>query len=186
MIDREEFFVNILCLRFNSFMRLSRDFYRRDVLEVAPALLGKTLVRKFDNGKEFKAIITETEAYCGERDLACHASKGRTSRTEVMYFPGGFVYVYLIYGMHWLLNVVTGEKDDPQAVLIRSVAGLEGPGRVGKILKIDKSFYGENLLESNRLWIEPGISAVTYTTTPRIGVDYAREWKHKPLRYVLL
>ena len=86
--------------------RLKRDFFSRDVLEVAPELLGKNLVRKVE-GQIEKYLITEVEAYRGEKDLACHASKGRTPRTEIMYHNGGLVYVYLIYGMYWMLNIVT-------------------------------------------------------------------------------
>ena len=108
--------------------RITSDFFQRDVLEVAPALPGKLLVRQFDDGRKFASKITELEAYRGRADHACHASKGLTPRTEVMFGPGGFVYVYLIYGMYWMLNFVTGEQDIPQAVLIRGVESVSGPG----------------------------------------------------------
>lgn len=101
-------------------MKLDASFFNRDVLEVAPDLLGCTLVRDFGNGNIQRFTITELEAYRGEEDLACHASKGRTPRTEIMYHTGGYIYVYLIYGMYWMLNLVTGSNDEPQAVLIRS------------------------------------------------------------------
>ena len=133
--------------------RLQHDFFIRDVLEVAPELLGKNLVRKVDDQIK-KYLITEVEAYRGEKDLACHASKGRTPRTEIMYHNGGLVYVYLIYGMYWMLNVVTSVNDVPQAVLIRGIKGFEGPGKLTKKLDIDKSFYGEDLINSDRIWIE--------------------------------
>ena len=160
-------------------MRLTRDFFSRDVLKVAPELLGKTLVRQFEGGEKLRLNISETEAYRGEEDLGCHASKGRTPRTEVMYHHGGLVYVYLIYGMYWLLNFTTGTEGHPEAVLIRGSVQLEGPGRIGRALKLDKSFYGEDLITSERLWVEGNSDISTsyeITTTPRIGIDYAGEY----------
>lgn len=166
--------------------RLSTDFFTRDVLEVAPGLIGKTLVRKSGNEKIQKHLITEVEAYRGSDDLACHASKGRTPRTEVMFGNGGQVYVYLIYGMYWMLNFVTAKEGVPQAVLIRGIEGFDGPGKLTKALNIDKSFYGEKLISSDKLWVEKGIVNPEFETTPRIGIDYAGEiWKNKPWRYVL-
>jgi DNA-3-methyladenine glycosylase len=123
--------------------RLGGNFFSNDVLKVAPALLGKILVRVFPDAMTEHLIITETEAYRGEEDLACHARKGRTTRTEVMYGPGGYVYIYLVYGMYWMLNFVTGKTNIPQAVLIRGLKGMNGPGKLTKYLAIDKSFYGE-------------------------------------------
>ncbi len=168
-------------------MRLKQDFFDRDVLEVAPDLIGKVLVRKFDDGRVERYVICETEAYRGEEDAACHAHKGLTIRTEVMYGNGGNIYVYLIYGMYWLLNFVTGQKDQPQAVLIRGLEGINGPGRVGRALKLDKSFYGEDSVSSDRLWIENGDAcACKIIQTPRIGIDYAAdEWKNKTWRFVI-
>lgn len=166
--------------------RLSVDFFIRDVLEVAPDLLGKVLVRKFNNGSVKRYTITEVEAYRGEQDLACHASKGRTSRTEIMYHKGGHIYVYLIYGMYWMLNFVTGEKENPQAVLIRGIEGFNGPGKLTKALEIDKTFYGDNLITSEKLWIEDAPAIDRYKTTSRIGIDYSGNiWKNKPWRFVL-
>ena len=110
-------------------MILEKSFFERDVLEVAPELVGKILVTNID-GVERRLMITETEAYRGEEDTACHASKGRTNRTDVLYREAGTIYVYLCYGMHWLINIVTGEKDEPQAVLIRACEGnFNGPGK---------------------------------------------------------
>ncbi len=164
--------------------RLTRDFYSKDISIVAVKLLGKIIVRKFETGMEKRFRITEIEMYVGEEDLACHAAKGRTKRTEVMYSNGGCVYVYLIYGMYWLLNIVTGNKNEPQAILIRSVEGIEGPGKIGKILQLDKSFYGEDLGSSNRLWIEDDGIFFDYTMHSRINIDYAGEiWKNKLFRY---
>ncbi len=166
--------------------RLQRDFFTRDVLEVAPELLGKNLVRKVDNQIE-KYLIKEVEAYRDEKDLACHASKGRTPRTEIMYHNGGLVYVYLIYGMYWMLNIVTSINEIPQAVLIRGIRDFDGPGKLTKKLNIDKSFYGEDLINSNRIWIENNVDLrnLKIETTPRIGIDYAGEWKHKLWRFIL-
>jgi DNA-3-methyladenine glycosylase len=166
--------------------RLQRDFFIRDVLEVAPELLGKSLVRKVDSQIE-KYLITEVEAYRGEKDLACHASKGRTPRTEIMYHNGGLVYVYLIYGMYWMLNIVTSIIDIPQAVLFRGIKGFDGPGKLTKKLEIDKSFYGEDLMNSGRIWIEHNeeFKGFKIKTTSRIGIDYAGEWKHKPWRFII-
>jgi len=164
--------------------KLDSSFFKRDVLVVAPDLLGKIIVRRFENELIQKFIITEVEAYSGNGDLACHASKGKTPRTEVMFRDGGLVYVYLIYGMYWMLNIVTGKENDAAAVLIRGVQGISGPGRVGKALQLDKSFYGENLFTSERIWIENADSIVKFTTSPRIGIDYAGEpWKSKPWRF---
>jgi DNA-3-methyladenine glycosylase len=164
--------------------KLSPLFFSKDVLIVAPGLLGKILVRRFDDGRIERFRITETEAYRGEEDLACHASKGRTRRTEVMYLDGGRIYVYLIYGMYRMLNIVTGKAGEPQAALIRGLENVAGPGRVGKRLQPDGSFYGETL-PSERIRLEADVDVLTYTATPRIGVDYAGEWKERPWRFVL-
>lgn len=166
--------------------RLKENFYQQDALIVAEKLLGKILVRICDDGTENRYRITETEAYLGEEDLACHASKGRTLRTEIMYAEGSYVYVYLIYGMYWMLNVVTGQENHPQAVLIRGIDNIIGSGKVGRELKIDKSFYGEDLLISNRIWIEDAPDKINFSTAPRIGIDYAgEEWKNKQWRFTL-
>jgi DNA-3-methyladenine glycosylase len=165
--------------------RLLNDFFIRDVLEVAPLLLGKFIVLSHhDTISEY--MITETEAYRGMEDLACHASKGRTKRTEIMYSSGGKIYVYLIYGMYWMLNFVTGDENNPQAVLIRGIQGKNGPGRIARELNIDKSFYGIDLCISERIWVVDKMVKVNYSTTPRIGVDYSGEiWKNKLWRFVL-
>jgi DNA-3-methyladenine glycosylase len=165
--------------------RIPEEFFIQDVLVVAPALLGKYLVRRFDSGEEKKYLITETEAYRGTEDFACHASKGRTPRTEIMFLEGGRVYVYLIYGMYWMLNFVTGTEGDASAVLIRGIEGFSGPGKVGKELHLDQSFYGENLYLSKRLWIEESGISPEYICLPRVGINYAGEpWINKPWRFV--
>lgn len=167
--------------------RLTRDYFiNNDAVTLAKDLLGKSLVRHFENGELKRWHILETEAYFGTGDLASHASKGRTARTEIMFAPGGMVYAYLIYGLHWMLNIVTGPEDHPEAVLIRGVQDCMGPGRVGKLIHLDRSFYGENLETSNRLWIEEGNINGKIIETPRIGIDYSGEiWKNKPWRFIL-
>ena len=166
--------------------RLSPDFFLRDVLDVAPALVGKLLVRQFDDGRIERYRIVETEAYRGTEDLACHASKGRTPRTEVMFQEGGKVYVYLIYGMYWLLNLVTGNEGEPSAVLIRGIEGFSGPGRLGRELQLDKSFYGENLSTSSRIWVEDAEPVAEIKTSKRIGIGYSgEEWENKLWRFYL-
>lgn len=170
----------------NEGTRLLRDFYTRDVLEVAPDLPGKLLVLKMGDGSTEKYIISEVEAYRGSEDKACHASKGRTSRTEVMYHEGGKLYIYFIYGMYWMLNIVAGGDNIPQAVLIRGVEGFPGPGKLTKALGIDNSFYGEDLVLSKKIWIEDAGLKYSIKNSPRIGIDYAGEyWKSRPWRYYL-
>ncbi|MBK9389665.1 MAG: DNA-3-methyladenine glycosylase [Bacteroidetes bacterium] len=167
-------------------MRIPRDFYLRDVLDVAPDLIGKNLVLKYKDGSYFRYTLTEVEAYRGTEDKACHASKGKTSRTSVMFGNGGLLYIYLIYGMYWMLNIVTGTNEEPQAALIRGIGGISGPGKLTKILGIDRSFYGEDLVTSERIWLEDTGIKPPYKTGPRIGIDYAGEyWKSVPWRYFL-
>ncbi len=167
--------------------RIGKNYLiENDALFIAENLIGKTLVRKFDNGEIIRLKIIETEAYIGPEDLACHASKGKTPRTSIMFGEGGSVYVYLIYGMYWMLNFVTGKENEPQAVLIRGVESCIGPGRLGKFLQLDKSFYGEALDISKRIWLEDSKPDGTIIATPRIGIEYAGEiWKNKPWRFLL-
>jgi DNA-3-methyladenine glycosylase len=164
--------------------RLNTEFFLRDVLEVAPALLGKTLVRKYDDQTIRRFVIVETEAYRGTEDKACHASKGRTSRNEVMFREGGNVYVYFIYGMYWMLNFVTGSEGDASAVLIRGLDAIHGPGKVGKLLHLDHTFYGEDLSKSQRIWVEESGLTLPFTTGPRVGIHYSGEpWISMPWRF---
>jgi DNA-3-methyladenine glycosylase len=166
--------------------RLLRNFYTRDVLDVAPELPGKNMVIRLHNGLFKRYKVTEVEAYRGTEDKACHAFKGRTARTEIMYHEGGRLYIYLIYGMYWMLNIVTGEKNCPQAVLIRALEDYPGPGKLTKSLGIDKSFYGEDLVFSERIWFEDTGKIYLVKNGPRIGIDYAGEyWKSRPWRYYL-
>ena len=155
--------------------RISREFYIRDVIEVAPDLIGKNLVVKLSDN-----------TYRGSEDRACHAFKGRTRRTEIMFLEGGRLYVYLIYGMYWMLNIVTGEDNNPQAVLIRGVDRFNGPGKITKSLGINETYYGEDLCNSKRIWLEDDGKKPLTKTGPRIGIDYAGEyWKSRPWRYYI-
>ena len=157
--------------------------FSADAVALAPRLLGKFLCRRLEDGTVLRRRITETEAYFGEEDTACHAHRGRTPRTDVLYEPGGCAYVYLCYGMHDLLNVVTGPKDHPEAVLIRGVEGADGPGKLTKLLHITRAFNRVNLATSANLWLEDDGFAPKFRRTPRIGIAYAavrdqrRKWR---------
>lgn len=184
---------------------VARDRFSRDVLQVARELLGMHLVRVMD-GQELRSIITETEAYRGEEDLACHARVGRTRRTAVMYGPPGHAYVYLTYGMHWCFNVVCMPQDFPAAVLIRAIEplnGLEqiaarrigrsqrewtnGPARLTQALTIDINLNGVDLTTPDAgLWIETGESVPDdlVITGPRVGINNVPEpWRSLPWRF---
>jgi len=166
--------------------RIDREFYQRDVLDVAPDLLGKQIVRLYPDGRTGHYTIIETEAYRGGEDMACHASKGRTPRTEVMFGDGGHLYMYLIYGMYWMFNIVTATRGIPQAVLIRGVREASGPGRLTRLMEADGEFYGEDLVNSQRIWVEDVGTTPEYSSTPRIGIDYAGDpWKDMPWRFLM-
>lgn len=165
---------------------MSRKFFQRSANEVAFELVGCSLVSRAVDGSIKRSMIIETEAYEGEEDLANHAARGRTSRTEVMYQPGGVYYVYLIYGMYYMLNIVTGERDRPSAVLLRSTDQVSGPGRLGKYFNISKDLNGQIVGLSSGLWIEGNkISDRRIKKLPRVGVDHAGPWALKPYRYLL-
>lgn len=154
--------------------KLEYPFFHRECLEVAQDLVGKVIVRKTPEG-ELRLRISETEAYCGEEDTACHAHKGRTKRTEVMYASAGTIYVYLCYGMHWLLNIVTGEENDPQAVLIRACEEAPGPGRLTKKLGITGEQNRKQIFALDDLWIEDDGFHCNITTAKRVGIGYATQ-----------
>lgn len=185
--------------------KLPRDFYTRpSVVTVARDLLGKLLVVPAENGERVSGIIVECEAYRGPHDRAAHSYGGRrTKRTETMFGNGGTAYVFFVYGMYNQFNVVTNEPEHPQAVLIRAlepVEGIEimrrrrdgqpdrnltnGPGKLCIALGIDRSYDKADLL-GNRVWIEEGekVSRSKIASGPRIGIDYAEEWIHKPWRF---
>ena len=185
--------------------RLNKIFFQHHTLKIARELLGNFLIRVI-NRKKIIALITETEAYHGLNDLASHASRGRTQRTEVMFGPAGYAYVYLIYGMYYCFNIVTGPKNFPAAVLLRGIKiinnqksitdslYIKGPGRVCRELKIDKNLNKENLLKSNKLFVVEDkkllkkiyLQGFIIKKTPRIGVDYAGEYKNKPWRFIFV
>ncbi len=191
--------------------RIEREICAESADIVARRLLGCTLVRLID-GERLAGVIVETEAYVGENDLGAHASRGRTARTEVMYGPPGYAYVYLIYGMYDCLNVVACEVGMPHAVLVRAIQptdGMErmrsnrkgtrtgkrlrdvdiasGPGKLCAAMQIGREFYGHDLVDGDELWIEMGasVSDRDVLVGPRIGIAYAKEWAHAPLRYAL-
>jgi DNA-3-methyladenine glycosylase len=186
---------------------LDVEFYSIPASSVARALLGMRLVRVLDDVR-LVGRITETEAYCGEEDQACHARAGRTPRTAVMYGPAGRAYIYFTYGMHWMLNVVCEKADFPAAVLIRAVQPLEGleliakrragvrprlwtdgPAKLCRAFGIDGSLNGLDLTtENNQLWIETGPPAAEeeVLSGPRVGIGYAGEpWLSMPWRFQL-
>ena len=160
---------------------LGYDFYHRPCLEVARGLVGKVLVY---NGQALR--ISETEAYCGESDTACHASKGRTKRNEVLYFDAGTIYVYLCYGMHWMLNVITGDPDDPQGVLIRACVDAPGPGRLTRKLGITGEINRLSAISGESLWIGDDGYECAVTTGKRVGIGYAsQEDQDRLWRFIL-
>ena len=172
--------------------RLTRDFYKRDTVTVARDLLGKVLVHQLD-GQLRMARIVEVEAYLGPTDLAAHSSKGLTPRTRAMFGPPGHAYVYLIYGLHHCMNVVTEPEGSGTGVLLRAVepiANVEGntrgPGLLTRAMGIDLQHYGEDLC-SDRLHLlaPPCGDSVPIVAKPRVGVAYAKEWADKPLRFYI-
>lgn len=173
---------------------LKQRFYQKNTLKVAQDLLGCFLVRQIGK-KKVKGVITETEAYIGEDDLASHASKGRTPRAEIMYGEAGQAYVYMIYGMYHCLNIVTEKKNFPAAVLIRGVvndegAVLDGPGKLCRFFKIDRKLNDWDLTKGKKLWIEKPsgentIAKKDIKKSKRVGVDYAGKCKHYLWRFSL-
>jgi DNA-3-methyladenine glycosylase len=191
----------------SKYQRLQRSFYNRNTISVARDLIGHTLVR-IDNGVRIAGIITETEAYKGEEDLACHARAGRTKRTAVMYGPPGHAYVYFTYGMHWMLNFVTEMENYPAAVLIRGISpseGIEiiserrkgrqrsewtnGPAKICQALEINGKFHGSDLCALDaELFVETGIIVPDSDVTkgPRVGLNTVPEpWKSMPWRFLM-
>jgi len=175
-------------------MILGRKFYQKNTLEVAQNLLGCVLMRKYKD-KIIQATITETEAYMGKDDLASHASKGRTLRTELMFGEAGRAYVYMIYGMYHCLNIVTEKKDFPAAVLIRGVKienidykKTNGPGKLCKFLEIDRKLNGWDVTAGEKIWIIKPVKKISkklIKTGKRIGIDYAKHCKEYLWRFTL-
>jgi DNA-3-methyladenine glycosylase len=172
--------------------KLPRSFYDRDTIVVARDLLGKWLVHQADGVRRIGKIV-EVEAYLGEHDLAAHSSKGRTERTKIMFGPPGYAYVYLIYGMHHCMNVVTERDGHASAVLLRALEPVEnlegrsnGPGLLCRSMKIDRRLNGRDLLSDDFfIAAPPAPEKITIVKRPRIGVDYARHWAKRLLRFYL-
>jgi len=173
--------------------RLTRNFYTRPTLEVAQKLLGKYLVRRVGQ-KTLAGKIMETEAYIGPQDKASHAYRGRvTPRNRAEYLIGGYVYIYLVYGMYWQMNISTSQAGKPECVLIRALDSnlgnlASGPGKLCRYLKLDKSFYGEDLTKSKRIWLEDRgekVKPSQVKATARIGIDYAGPyWSKRKWRFI--
>lgn len=167
-------------------MRLEKEYFKQDALFLAEDLLGKFLCRKID-GNILKFRITETECYLGKADSASHASRGKTARNKIMFKQGGYAYIYLCYGIHFLFNIVTGQKNSPQAVLIRGVENFDGPGKLTKALKIGKELNGVNLIKSKEIWLENDGVKFDFITAKRVGIDYAkREDKERLWRFIAI
>jgi DNA-3-methyladenine glycosylase len=172
--------------------KLPRQFYDRDTTLVARELLGKLLVHQAGDVIRVGKIV-ETEAYLGEHDLAAHSSKGRTRRTEIMYGPPGYAYVYFIYGMYYCVNVVTERAGHASAVLLRAVEPVKnlegrtcGPGLLCRAMKIDKALNGHDLLSDDFFIAAPETAEeIPIVKGPRIGVDYAKHWARRHLRFHL-
>ncbi|MDD5054995.1 MAG: DNA-3-methyladenine glycosylase [Candidatus Peribacteraceae bacterium] len=170
---------------------LDRSFFDRPTCQVAEELIGKYLVRRIGS-KNVPAMITETEAYDGPNDEACHAHRGMTPRNAPMFGAAGHWYVYFVYGMHWMLNIVTGPKQYPAAVLIRGVTledgtVLDGPAKLTKYLQINRTLNDSMTSKETGLWIEDRgilIDRMRIKRKPRIGVGYAGAWAEKEWRYV--
>jgi len=185
--------------------RLGRKFFQRPTLKVAKELLGKYLVRKIGK-KILSGKIVETEAYIGPQDKASHAYRGKiTKRNRAEYLKGGHIYIYLVYGMYWQLNISTEREGKPECVLIRALEPqvrtkrfkkqeskfknlANGPGKLCRWLKLDGSFYGEDLCKSKRIWVEDRgekIKKSQIARSKRIGIEYAGEWKDKLWRFYI-
>ena len=162
------------------------NFFKTDTITLAKNLIGKWIVTNI-NGKEVKSQISETEAYLGINDSACHTYKGkRTDRTETMYKDGGTIYIYLCYGLHFMFNIVSKTVNEPEAVLIRSTIEANGPAKLTKFLNIDKSLNGKSIICNTKISIMDDGKDYKFTKAKRVGIDYAKEKdKNALLRFVL-
>lgn len=179
--------------------RLPRKFYTQSTLKVAKQMLGKYLVHETKNGKLVGKIV-ETEAYIGTEDKASHAYGGKvTKRNKAEWLIGGHIYIYLVYGMYWQLNISTGDEGKPECVLIRALEPLypkrytltpkiaNGPGKLCRWMGFNKSHYGVDVVTSKEIWLEQGekIKPGQVVASKRIGIDYAQEWASKPWRFYI-
>ncbi len=183
--------------------KLPRKFYTQPAIKVAKQILGKYLVHNIDQGKLIGKIV-ETEAYPGPEDKASHAfDNKKTERNKAEWLTGGHIYIYLVYGMYWQLNITTGKKDFPECVLIRAlepIKGLDkklsfkeiknlanGPGKLCRWMKFNKSDYGIDVVKSNKIYLTNGkkINPDKIVASKRVGIDYAQEWAHKSLRFYI-
>jgi DNA-3-methyladenine glycosylase len=169
--------------------KLGRRFYQQPADVLARALIGKILVHRVGNRK-LRARIVEAEAYMGPADLASHSSKGRTRRTEVMFGPAGHAYIYFIYGMYEMFNIVAGTTGQAHAVLIRAAepldgwqADLTGPGKLATRLEIKRLDNGRDLTGPDLYLQDDGFIPTRILSGPRVNIDYAKEWVDKPLRF---
>ncbi len=170
--------------------RLRRDFYAQSGAELAASLLGTIFVRRVE-GEMRRARIVETEAYLGPKDLASHSSKGRTARTEVMFGPPGHAYVYFVYGMHDMFNVVAGIEGEAHAILVRGAEALDrweaeltGPGRFARAFEITRADNGLDLTRGDTFFVEDPAYRPRIVRSKRIGVDYSGHWKNRLLRFI--
>ncbi len=167
---------------------LPASFFERATPLVGRDLIGRTLCRRQPDGAVVRLRITETEAYDGPEDRACHAHRGRTARTEILYGPPGHWYLYLCYGIHWLANIVCGPEGYPAAVLLRGAGAYSGPGRLTRGLVVGKAQNKRLVAPESELWIEAGeaVPDERVASGPRVGIDYAGpEWVSKPWRWVV-
>ena len=174
--------------------RLSRNFYTQPTLKVAKQMLGKYLIHRTKKGKLVGKIV-ETEAYIGPGDKASHAFGNKiTKRNKAEWLIGGHIYIYLVYGMYWQLNISTGKEGRPECVLIRALEPLSkiknlanGPGKLCRWMKLNKSFYGLDVVTSKKIYLTEGESVKPnqIVASRRIGIDYAQEWAHKPWRFYI-
>lgn len=162
------------------------EFFRIDTITLAQNLIGKWIETNI-NGKCVRSQISETEAYLGESDSACHSYMGkRTKRTEPMWNDGGTIYIYLCYGLHYLFNIVSKKKGEPEAVLIRVLTNANGPAKVTKFLNIDKSLNGQSIVNNNQICILDDGKKYSFTKDKRVGIDYAKQKdKNAKLRFIL-